>query len=175
VNVLGHIAVTQAVLPLLRRARGRIVNVGSANGALAPPYLGPYAASKHALEAVSDALRLELRHWNIAVCLIEPASIRTPIWSKSREAADSLADGVTHGAMALYQQDLDALRVTMETLANKSLPVERVVRDVVRALTDRRPRARYFGTFETRLLYTALRIAPFWIRDWIVKRGMKLP
>ena len=91
VNVVGQIAVTQAFLPLLRKARGRIVNMSSLNGRIASPYLAPYAASKHALEAVNNAMRLELRGWGIRVLVIEPGATTTPIWDKSLAAADALA------------------------------------------------------------------------------------
>lgn len=92
VNVVGHVAVTQAMLPMLRTARGRIVNVSSISGRIAAPYVGPYAASKHALEAISDSLRIELRNFGIHVALIEPGDVDTPIWQKSRAAADRLRD-----------------------------------------------------------------------------------
>ena len=83
VNVLGQIAVTQAFLPLLRQARGRIVNMSSIAGRVAFPYIGPYSASKYALEAISDALRIELLPWGISVSVIEPGDVATPIWKKS--------------------------------------------------------------------------------------------
>ena len=82
VNVVGQIAVIQAMLPLLRECRGRIVNIGSFSGRVAVPYSGAYAASKHALEAMTDVLRVELRRWGISVSIIEPGSVKTPIWDK---------------------------------------------------------------------------------------------
>ncbi len=85
VNVVGQVAVTQAFLPQLRRSRGRIVFVGSIAGRSALPFLGAYAASKHALEALADTLRVELRPFGIDVSLVEPGTIRTPIWEKSAE------------------------------------------------------------------------------------------
>ncbi len=89
VNVIGQVAVMQAFLPLLRMAKGRIVNIGSVNGAFAPPYLGPYAASKFAMEAITDAMRIELRTWGISVShRSSPGPIATPIWEKSFAAAD---------------------------------------------------------------------------------------
>ena len=103
VNVVGQIAVTQAFLPLLRKARGRIVNMGSFNGRIASPYLAPYAASKHALEALSDAMRLELRAWGIRVSVIEPGATTTPIWDKSLAAADAWADEASNEGMRLVQ------------------------------------------------------------------------
>src|SRR3990167_7866879 len=95
VNVVGQLAVTQAMLPLLRECRGRIVNVGSFSGRVAVPYSGAYAASKHALEAMTDALRIELRRWGIAVSIIEPGSVKTPIWDKARGEADRVLDAMT--------------------------------------------------------------------------------
>src|SRR2546429_6668900 len=80
VNFIGQVAVTQAALPALRKARGRIVNMTSIGGRLASPFLGPYNASKYALEAVTDSLRLELRQFGVAVAAIEPGAVATPIW-----------------------------------------------------------------------------------------------
>ena len=84
INVVGQIAVTQELLALLRRARGSIVNMSSVSGRVAAPFLGPYSASKFALEALSDSMRLELRPWGISVSVVEPGPIATPIWEKSR-------------------------------------------------------------------------------------------
>src|SRR5208283_2909388 len=103
VNVVGQIAVMQAFLPLLRKARGRIVNMSSVNGRIAAPFLAPYAASKHALEAVSNAMRLELRAWGIRVLLIEPGATTTPIWDKSLAAAAALADKTSDRSIDLYK------------------------------------------------------------------------
>ena len=97
VNVVGQVAVTQAFLPALRRARGRIVFVGSIAGKSALPFLGPYAASKHALEAVADSLRLELRPWGIRVSIVEPGSIKTPIWARGAAKADELLGRAARG------------------------------------------------------------------------------
>src|SRR5436190_20383212 len=83
VNVTGQIDVTQVFLPLLRAGNGRIVNMGSISGRMAYPLLGPYCASKFALEALTASLRMELRPWHIPVSIIEPGAIATPIWSKA--------------------------------------------------------------------------------------------
>ena len=95
VNVIGQVAVTQAFLPLLRKARGRVVNMSSINGGLSIPCLGPYAASKWALEAINDALRQELRRFGIRVSSVVPGAISTPIWEKSSAAAEELAATVS--------------------------------------------------------------------------------
>ena len=175
VNVIGQIAVTQAFLPLLRRARGRIVNMGSLNGRIAAPYLAPYAASKHALEAISDALRSELRAWGIEVSLVEPGSIATPIWDKSFAAADQLEAETAAEGLALYEADLAAVRKAGRLLAEGALPVDRVVRAVIHALTARRPKTRYPVGMETFLLFRAVKWVPDRLWDRIVRNSMGLP
>ena len=117
VNVIGQVAVTQAFLPLLRKARGRVVNISSINGGLAVPYMGAYCASKFALEAITDALRLELRQWNIEVSAVAPAMIATPIWEKSLAAADQLSQRIAPQTLALYDADLAAIRRSVERTA----------------------------------------------------------
>ena len=92
VNVVGQVAVTQAVLPALRASRGRIVFVGSVSGRSALPFMGPYAASKHALEAIADSLRVELGPWGIGVTIVEPGTIRTPMWARGGQRARALAE-----------------------------------------------------------------------------------
>ena len=93
VNFFGVIAVTQAFLPALRVGHGRIVNMSSNSGLVAAPFLSPYTTSKWALEALSDALRVELDPWKIRVVVIEPGAINTPIWTKGkRTVARSATD-----------------------------------------------------------------------------------
>lgn len=174
VNVIGQIGVTQAVLPMLRTAKGRIVNIGSVNGALASPYLGPYAASKFAMEAVTDALRIELRTWGIGVSIVEPGPISTPIWNKSFAAADQLATTVPADGLKLYEPDLEAVRSLIGKIAAHSESADVVVKAVVHALTAQRPKTRYFLHFRNRVLFRGFKMVPDVIRDWIVCRVMKL-
>jgi NAD(P)-dependent dehydrogenase (short-subunit alcohol dehydrogenase family) len=175
VNVVGQIAVTQAFLPLLRKARGRIVNISSVNGRIAPPYMAPYAASKHALEALNDALRVELRAWGIGVSVIEPGATTTRIWDKSLAAADALAENVRDKRVGLYKDDLDAMRQATRKLAEMARPVETVVRCVVHALTARRPWTRYPVGLQVNLLLRAYKWIPDRIWDWIIERSLGLP
>ena len=137
VNVTGQVAVTQAFLPLLRRARGRIVNVGSVGGLNVLPFAGAYCASKFALEAVTDALRMELREWGIEVVLIEPGSVATPIWTKG--AGKILSDE----AIAMYGAGLQAMKKAVEATASQGIAPEVVAGVIYKALTARRPRTRY--------------------------------
>lgn len=110
VNVIGQIAVTQAFLPLLRRGRGRIVNMGSIAGRGTIPLLGPYSASKFALEALTDALRMELQPWGIQVSIIEPGAIATPLWEKSAKTAEDFEASASEEAKALYGEAVSRIR-----------------------------------------------------------------
>ena len=102
VNVVGVVAVTQRMLPSLRVARGRVVNVGSTNGLVAAPFLGAYSASKAALESLSDALRMELAPWGIEVALIEPGSTVSRIWDKAAASTLRLRSNVPRATRLLY-------------------------------------------------------------------------
>jgi len=174
VNVIGQLAVTQAMLPLLRAHRGRIINIGSVNGRIASPCAGAYAASKHALEALTDVLRIELRHWGISVSLVEPGSVKTPIWDKAHSETDRVLDAMTPDAEALYGDDMRAMREASLRLANSGMPVQRVVRAVVHALTSTFPNTRYPLGAQTRLAFFAFKFLPDRVRDWFVRRGLGL-
>lgn len=169
VNVVGQVAATQALLPLLRRARGRIVTIGSVSGRFAAPFLGPYAASKHAMEALNDALRVELRPWGMQVSIVEPGAIDTPIWRRSLDAAREMIDAFPPEAAALYGGPMGSLQARVEALAG--VPVERVADAVLHALTARRARARYVvgRDAKARLLVGRL---PTRLRDWLVARAV---
>jgi NAD(P)-dependent dehydrogenase (short-subunit alcohol dehydrogenase family) len=102
VNLIGVLQVTQAFLPLIRESKGRIVNMSSTSGLIAFPFLGPYAATKFALEAISDSWRIELRPWHISVSLIEPGDVATPIWDKSLKLVDTVIKQWPPQAFDLY-------------------------------------------------------------------------
>jgi NAD(P)-dependent dehydrogenase (short-subunit alcohol dehydrogenase family) len=142
VNVIGQLAVTQAVLEPLRRARGRIVNVSSIGGRVALPLYGPYAASKFALEAVSDSLRRELRG-DVTVVVVEPGAIATPIWERGVAAADALWQAMPPAAHERYGGLVETLRTRCVALRTEGEPVELAVETIVKALTAPRPRTRY--------------------------------
>ena len=143
VNLFGAVAVTQAFLPLLGcdRARtgrsGRIVNVSSVSGKRAPPFLAPYSASKHALEAVSESLRRELLLFGIDVIVVAPGSVATPIWDKAREI-DATPYENTEYAPALSR----FLDYVMD-VGPKGDPPERIARVIHEALTAASPKTRY--------------------------------
>ncbi|MEN6494935.1 MAG: SDR family NAD(P)-dependent oxidoreductase, partial [Thermoguttaceae bacterium] len=175
VNVFGQIAVTQACLPMLRPVPGRIVMMSSISGRVAAPFVGPYAASKHALEALSDSLLVELRRWGIKVSLIEPGNVKTPIWERSRAWAQEMAQQIPPQGDQLYGLDLRAVEAVTAKMALRGMPVQRVVGVVVHALTARRPKTRYPVGFQTRLSIQVLKFLPVGLRDWLVRREMGLP
>ena len=139
VNVVGQVRVLQAVLPLLRRARGRVVLMGSIGGKSAMPFLGAYAMSKFALEAMADALRLELAPFGLRVALIEPGSIATPIWSKPQRTVDEFPAE----AQELYGARVVQFRKRAEAAAREAVPPVEVAKAVEHALTSDTPKARY--------------------------------
>jgi NAD(P)-dependent dehydrogenase (short-subunit alcohol dehydrogenase family) len=143
VNLFGLVAVTQALLPLLRRARGRIVNISSIGGRVATPFLGPYVASKFALEGLSDSLRAELRPWGIEVSLVEPGSVATEIWEKGQREADSMREKLSPEGHDLYGRQLDAFQRVADQTAARGISPHEVAKQVEHALTARRPKTRY--------------------------------
>ena len=143
VNVIGQIAVTQAFLPSLRKGRGRIVNIGSVSGLISSPFTGAYCASKFALEALTDSLRLELRPWKMYVSIVEPGFIHTPLVSKSLGAAEELRAQLSAEALQLYGAAIRTVGKAIERESAKAASTDVVVKAVVHALTARPPRTRY--------------------------------
>jgi NAD(P)-dependent dehydrogenase (short-subunit alcohol dehydrogenase family) len=143
VNVIGLVAVTQACLPLLRRGPGRIVNVGSIAGRSALPGSGAYDASKYAVEAITDVLRMELRHWGIGVSVIEAGAVATAIYEKGLRQLNELSQQVGPDRCALYRGLMETVREETREGARTAAPAGAVVRAVVHAMTARRPRTRY--------------------------------
>jgi len=143
VNVIGQVAVTQALIPALREARGRIVNITSIGGLVAGSIIGAYHASKFALEALTDTMRIELEPFGIEVVAIEPGKIATPIWSTSAGTSDRMLEGRQEEAVALYGEQMAAARDSASKAErNGLLPLE-VARVIGHALATSRPKTRY--------------------------------
>jgi len=175
VNVVGQIAVTQAMLPLLRQARGRIVNMGSIAGRGTIPMMGPYSASKFALEALTDALRMELRPWGIEVSIIEPGAIATPIWEKSLKTAVEVEEVVTEEGKQLYGEAARLVREAVDQVAQRAISVDAVVEAVWHALTAVRPKTRYLVGTDAKIRAIMVKWVPDRLQDWIVMKVLKLP
>jgi NAD(P)-dependent dehydrogenase (short-subunit alcohol dehydrogenase family) len=159
---VGQLRMVQLLLPALREARGRIVNIGSISGRSALPFLGAYAMSKFALEAMTDALRVELRPWGVRVAIVEPGTIKTPMWT--RERPDPPPEALT-----LYGERLAAFREFALKRSAGGAPPEAVAKVVEQALTADRPSARYLVGRDARLRAGVERL-PDRIRDRVYKR-----
>ena len=175
INVIGQVAVTQAFLPLLRKARGRVVNMSSISGRIAMPFFGPYSASKFALEALSDSLRRELYPWGIDVISIQPGAIDTPIWDKGLSAGEKVAASLPEEGKQLYGPLLDNLRETVLDTANKGIPPQEVANAVTHALSAKRPKTRYVIGKDAKLAAFVVKLLPDRWRDrLIIRAGKKL-
>lgn len=170
VNVVGQVAVTQAFLPALRQAGGRVVFMGSIGGRSALPFLGPYAASKHALEAVADSLRVELRPWEIAVSIVEPASIATAIWGKGAARAEELRASFPPDVDELYAPAVASFRRVALSRGPGADP-DAVAKAVEHALTATRPKARYLVGRDAHLRAWIERL-PTRLRDRVLARAL---
>jgi NAD(P)-dependent dehydrogenase (short-subunit alcohol dehydrogenase family) len=174
VNVVGQIAVTQALLPLIRAARGRIVLVGSINGRLAPPFLAPYSASKHAIEAVGDSLRLELRPLGVEVSIIEPGAVKTPIWEKAGRVGDEAIAALDDERRALYGARIEDFTRAALRNAERGVAPEKVAKSVAHALGARRPRTRYLVGPDANAQAVMRRLLPDRLRDRLIDRLIKI-
>jgi len=163
VNVLGQLAVTKAVLPAIRKAGGRVVIVGSIGGRSALPFMGGYAITKFALEAMADSLRLELAADGIEVALVEPGSIATPIWTKPQP----LADGVSER----YRARLEKFRAIAAARAAKAASPDQVAQAIEHALTARRPKTRYLVGRDAHIR-AAIERLPDRLRDRVLTRAL---
>jgi NAD(P)-dependent dehydrogenase (short-subunit alcohol dehydrogenase family) len=174
INLIGQVAVTQAFLPALRRARGRIVNVSSIGGRVALPLVSPYNASKFALEGVSDSLRRELRPQGVDVILIEPGGVKTPIWGKASQLADEmLADGMPAEADRLYGRMIEAVRAQTARIAQETgIEPQEVAEAIGTALTASRPRARYLVGRDAKIRGAMARILPDRVMDRLIGRAL---
>lgn len=173
INVFGPLAVTQAFLPQLRAARGRIVFIGSISGRIAVPFIAPYSASKFALRAIADALRVELAPSAVRVCLIEPGSVKTPIWRKGRDTEDTIQQRLEAVGVSHYGDALKAVMRQTQREEQAGLPPERVGRAVLHALTAARPRAHYVVGAPARI-GIMLGWLPARLHDRIVRSSLRL-
>ena len=134
VNVFAPVLLSQALLPMLRRDGGRIVIVGSLGGRVAFPFAGPYHATKYALEALADSLRLELRPQGVGVALVEPGTIQTPIWAKAEEQVEAQRRGLSGEARELYDERLAAFQERLRSADSNGEDPSKVADKIADAL-----------------------------------------
>jgi NAD(P)-dependent dehydrogenase (short-subunit alcohol dehydrogenase family) len=172
VNVVGVVATLQAFLPAVRAARGRVVIVGSDSGRLAAPFAGPYSASKFAVEAIADSLRLELRPFGVQVALIEPGAVATTIWDKTQRYADEALARLPAEAQQLYGKGIADVRERLAERARDAAPAEGCARAIERALTARRAPSRQLVGSDAKVVGFVARFLPDWLRDRLVTKIM---
>ncbi len=164
VNFFGVIAVTQAFLSLLRRGRGRIVNMSSIGGMVSAPFVAPYSSTKFALEALSDSLRMELAPWHIEVSVVQPGAIDTPIWNKAGSVVNNLIEGAPQDGVDLYGKAIEGMA---PRYAPHGIATEHVARAVAHALTSSHPKTRYAIGLDG-LVARVLRCLPDRLRDRLI-------
>jgi NAD(P)-dependent dehydrogenase (short-subunit alcohol dehydrogenase family) len=172
INLTGQLAVTQAFLPLLRRAKGRLVFVSSIGGRVALPFTGAYHASKFGLEAIGDSLRRELRPWGIEVSLVEPGTVATPMWERGERAGDAVIGGFSEQARELYGEKIERYRLVVRKVAARGVSAERVAETIAEALTATRPRTRYLVGREVKIQARVAKLLPDRLMDRLISREM---
>jgi NAD(P)-dependent dehydrogenase (short-subunit alcohol dehydrogenase family) len=173
VNLFAYVAVTQALLPQIRRAEGRIVFVSSIGGRIAFPFGGPYHASKFATEAIGDVFRQELRPWGLKVAIIEPGSIDTPIWERGQRKGEEI-EAKAPQMNLLYGAAIEKFRKVIEDTAERGIPPEKVAKAISHALESSRPKSRYLVGLDAKLQARLKPLIPTSLFDRIVARQLNL-
>jgi NAD(P)-dependent dehydrogenase (short-subunit alcohol dehydrogenase family) len=174
-NLTAQLAVTQAMLPAIRTARGRVVLISSMGGRVALPMTGAYHAAKFGLEGLGDSLRQELAPWGIKVVLVEPGSIDTPIWSRGEEDAERIFAGASPRLRELYEAMVERYRQVVRDTAERGVPPEKVAARIEHALVARRPWARYLVGIDAQVMTRLKPLLPTPVFDRLVARAMAFP
>ena len=176
VNLIGALAVAQATLPMLRESRGRLLFIGSISGRITPPFIGPYAASKAALAALTDALRFELdsSHSGVTVSLFEFGDVKTPIWEKGRTSLDRLEQQASPEQQRYYGNILDPMRNSLKNGGERGMDVAIVAHAICAAAVGARPRDRYLLGVPAKI-GALIALLPVHTRGKILRKAMHLP
>ncbi len=174
INLIGQVAVTQALVPALRQARGRVINVSSIGGRMALPLMGAYSMSKFGLEGFSDSLRRELRPQGVDVVVIEPGGVKTPIWQKGNALIERMMQDMPAGELdRLYGRVIEALRrETVKIEQERGMPAREVAELIGMALTHKRPRARYVIGRDAKQRAVMARVVPDRVMDRLIGRAL---
>ena len=173
VNLVAYVAMTQALLPQIRRAEGRVVFLSSIGGRIAFPFGGPYHASKFATEAIGDVFRQELRPWGIKVALIEPGSIDTPIWERGKSRGEEI-EAKSPQTNLLYGAAIEKFKKVIEDTAERGIPPEKVAKAISHALEAERPKSRYLVGLDAKLQARLKPLIPTALFDRVVARQLNL-
>ncbi|MFI6341379.1 SDR family oxidoreductase [Streptomyces sp. NPDC050535] len=174
VSFLGQIAVTQALLPALFAHGGRVINISSVGGKVTMPSFGPYAASKFAMEAVSDALRREVEGFDVKVVVIVPGAVRTNLTERGLATAHRLAEAMTPEQHTRYDRLMEAYEALVNSWARDGVEAERAAGVISRAITARKPRTRYTVGRDAAVMVRLSRIVPDRLLDRMLRREMHL-
>lgn len=174
VNTLGPMRMIQSCLPLLRAGHGRVINMSSMNGTLAMPMVGAYSASKFALEALSDTLRVELRPWQIPVIIVRPGQVRTSIFAKARDELNTRSRDIPIELKEGYDAMYARAGEFNERGAQSSTSPEMVARVVCRALEAKRPRTHYLVGIDAWGMQLAKSLVPQRLLDRMFARAMRV-
>jgi NAD(P)-dependent dehydrogenase (short-subunit alcohol dehydrogenase family) len=173
VNLVAYVAMTQALLHSIRKAKGRIVFVSSIGGRMAFPFGGPYHASKFGTEAIGDVFRQELRPWGLRVAIIEPGSIDTPIWERGQRKATEI-EAKAPKTDLLYGAAIEKFRKLIQDTAERGIPPEKVAKAIAHALESSRPRTRYLVGLDAKVQARLKPLIPTPLFDRIVARTLGL-
>jgi len=172
VNLFGHIAVTQALLPALIRSKGRVVNISSVGGKIAMATYGPYAGTKFALEAVSDSLRREIAPFGVQVVVVEPGAVRTEMAGRAIATAHELASTMTPEQSERYGRLVEAVTAQAASAMESGLSADAAAKVIAQAVTARKPRTRYTIGREAALL-PVLTTLPDRMLDYILAAALR--
>ena len=173
VNLFGHIAMTQALLPALLQSSGTVVNISSVGGRVALPTYGAYAGAKFALEAVSDALRREVAGFGVHVVVVQPGAVVTEMSGRGIAAANSLAAAMTADQHQRYDALIGAITTQAATFAKDGVPAAKAALVIADAITAKRPRTRYTIGSDAAALIRLARLLPDRLLDRLVRRTLK--
>jgi NAD(P)-dependent dehydrogenase (short-subunit alcohol dehydrogenase family) len=175
VNLIGQVAVTQAFLPLIRKAKGTIVFIASIGGRVASPFMSSYNTSKFAIEALGESLRHELRPWEIDVAVVEPGSIDTEIWSKGNEQIRERLGDLPDDALRLYGRQLTRFGEVINETASRGISPEKVGEVVHRAIASENPKHRYLVGTDAKIGARLKGALPDRAFHHLAARQMKMP
>lgn len=175
VNLFGHVAVTQALLPTLIRSKGRVVNISSVGGKVAMATYGPYAATKFALEAVSDSLRREMAPFGVGVIVVEPGAVRTEMPGRAIATAHELASAMTPDQSRRYGPLVHAVtaHTASHTMSGSGLPADAAAKVIAKAITARKPRTRYTVGRDAALITRLARFLPDRTLDRVIAATLR--
>jgi NAD(P)-dependent dehydrogenase (short-subunit alcohol dehydrogenase family) len=170
VNIVGCYRMIRACTPLLRRSRGRIINISSTSGLVAWPFAGPYVASKYALEGLSDTLRVELGRFGISTVLINPGAVATPLWEKTFSAIATRMEQHDEAVQSLYAPDMARSEKVVRKTIQSAVPPDTVVNVVLKALRSSSPKPRYLVGPSAHLQQWLKMLLPVSCYDWLKRK-----